>query len=80
MSGGCGRYECSDALPPYDQPLMLQLAERLHHRIRIDRQRVDNLFHAGQLITWLQPAQHHIPAHLLDQLPVDRDTGPRGQW
>ena len=28
------------------------------------------------VITGPQAAQHHVPAYLLDELPVDRHTGP----
>ena len=45
------RDERAHAAPPLDQPLAVQLAVGLEHRVRVDRQAADDVLHRRQLIS-----------------------------
>src|SRR5205807_4365219 len=73
---GHRRDEGSHPLPAHHETLVLQLAVRLGHGVRVDRECLHDLFEGGELIPWMHPPQHDLAAHLLHELSIDRYPGP----
>ena len=67
----------ADARPGGDEAAALQLPVRLQHRVRVDRQPGDDLFHGGQLVSFAQQPQPERVPYLLDDLQVRREPRPR---
>jgi hypothetical protein len=61
------------------QALVLELAIRLQHRVRVDGHLRDHLLDGGQTITFGQQTEPQRPPYLLDELHVRGDAGPRLQ-
>jgi hypothetical protein len=53
---------------------VLEFSVRLHHRVRIDRERVHHVLYGRQALAGAKAAEHHLTSDLFDELPVDRNT------
>jgi hypothetical protein len=60
--------ERADPLPRRDQPVPLELAVGLEHRVGIDRETGDHVLDRGQLVTLVQQAEPQRLPDLLDEL------------
>ena len=66
--------------PGGDQPLVLELAVGLEHRVRVDRHLADDLLDGRQLVALAQQPQPQRLAHLLDELQVGETPERPSRW
>ena len=87
-NGSCAASESSvrdrvtnvpDARAGGDEPVALQLAVGLEHRVGVDRQPGDDVLDRRELVPLAQQPEPQRLPHLLDHLQVRRDTGPAVQ-
>ena len=74
MSGGGPSNERRTKVPipwaPFNQAGVFQFAVRLQHRVGVDGERSNDLFHCGELIPRLEQSRPQGMAHLMNQLHI----------
>src|SRR2546427_11034984 len=71
-----GSNERPETRSPVHEPVVLQLAIRLQHGVRVDRERADHLLHGWKLVAGAKHPESDRVTNLMNELEIRRDARP----